>query len=211
MELREAIGIYRARRPMIVMIVGVVVAGAYLWAYFQPIRYETSTSFAVNRVNKTQTADYEFDGYYALQSADLIADTVISLLQTPSVLTEIYDQAGIDIDPASFGELTSRFTTKKFSAQNIVLTFSSATDDEAKRLAQTTAEVMRSRVDSLNRSADNLALYELAASEPVILRAKPNPVMVGLGSAFAGLILALFLVPFVNYLAPRSVEHADRH
>jgi hypothetical protein len=78
-----------------------------------------SVSFAVNRINSQSTAEYQYDGYYALQAADLFAQTVVSWFSTPSVLREVYDQASMDPEITTVSSLANRFKVKKYSAQNI--------------------------------------------------------------------------------------------
>lgn len=201
MEFRDSVSMFIRRKKLAIGIVALVIAGAYLWAYLQPVRYATSMSLSVNSINQQQTADYQFDGYYALQAADLFSQTVVSWLQTPSVLVEISERAGTTIPVTSMRSLTSRFKTKKYSSQNIVVTFAASSEDEGKRLAAAVTEVITARAQKVNRTTNNQALFELDASPPVIVRAEPDAVLIGGVSLFVGIVLALFLVPFVEYLA----------
>ncbi|MBI5404748.1 MAG: hypothetical protein HY976_00825 [Candidatus Kerfeldbacteria bacterium] len=204
MEFRDAIRTYLRRRWLGIGILILTVAGAYGWQMLQPVRYSTSMSLGVNRVNADQTPDYQFDGYYALQAADLFSQTLVSWMQTPSILVEIYDQAGLPTDVDSIRGLTSRFKTKKVAAQNVVVTYSSPTQAEAEKLATAITAVTTRLTATVNRSADNKAFFELVAAKPVIVKAKMDPVITGVAAGMVGLVLALFLVPFVAYVSAAS-------
>lgn len=204
MEFRDAIRTYLRRRWLGIGILVLTVAGAYAWQMLQPVRYSTSMSLGVNRVNADQTPDYQFDGYYALQAADLFSQTLVSWMQTPSILVEIYDQAGLPTGVDSIRGLTSRFNTKKVAAQNVVVTYSSPSQAEAEKLAMAITSVTTRLTATVNRSADNQAFFELVAAKPVVVKAKMDPVITGVASGMVGLVLALFLVPFVAYVAEAS-------
>ncbi len=202
MELRDSLALWSRRWGLGLTIILLVVVAAYLWSYLQPTSYTTSISFAVNRVNKEETVDYQYDGYYALQASDLFSETVVSWLQTPSVLVEIYERAGLSKTPnASISSLTSRFKTKKFAAQNIVVNYSSPTSEEASKLATAMTEAITDRTATANRTAQDKALFEVQAARPVIVKVEANPILIGAVSLIVGMALAVFLVPLVEYLS----------
>lgn len=207
MELRDSLALFSRRRGLGMAVILLVMVAAYLWSYLQPTSYITSISFAVNRVNKEETVDYQYDGYYALQASDLFSETVVSWLQTPSVLVEIYERAGLtNASNASIRSLTSRFKTKKAAAQNIVVSYSSPTSEEASKLATAMTETITDHTATANRTAQDKALFEVQAARPVIVKVEANPILVGLASLIVGIALAAFLVPLVEYLsaAPRQ-------
>ncbi|MBI4093234.1 MAG: hypothetical protein HY420_04895 [Candidatus Kerfeldbacteria bacterium] len=202
MELRQSFFLFKRRLRLSLIIFTLIVGGTFAWAYGQPPHYTTSLSLSVNRVNKESTSDYQYDGFYALQAADLFAQTVVSWLQAPPVLVEIYEQAGLT--PPTVGSLrrlTTRFKTKKYSAQNIVVTYSSATADEASKLAAELTKNMQQRAEAANRTADGKTIFEIQSTKPVIIRAQPNPLLLGAVSVLVAVTLLLFLVPLVEYLA----------
>jgi len=201
MEFRDALQTYGRHRFLGIAIVVVTVAAAYLWSALQPIRYSTSMSLGVNRANKDATSDYQYDGYYALQAADLFSQTLVSWMQTPSILVEIYRQADLPTDEDSIRGITGRFKTKKVAAQNVVVTYMSPTEEEAERLANAMTKVTSELTKDVNRDANNQSLFELRSATPVIVRAKIDPVLLGIASVVIGIVLAMFLVPFVTYLA----------
>lgn len=200
MELRDYLKVYWAQRWFILAMVVVATVGAYLAAATQPTRTGVSISFAVNRVNKEVTPDYQYDGYYALQAADLFAQTVVSWFSTPSVLQEIYMKANLDPEIQSVDSLPSRFRVKKYSAQNIVVRFTERNDDRAKKLAAAMDDVMTERSSQLNRSADNKSLFEVVASSPVVAPSHPNPWLYASAAIVLSFGLALMTAAARHYL-----------
>ena len=59
----------------------------------------------------------------------------MSWLLTPSVLLEIYEFADTDPEISSLEEISSRFKTKKYSPQNIVVRYKERDYDTADKIA----------------------------------------------------------------------------
>lgn len=200
MELRDYFKIYWAQRWFIVAIVLIATVTTYVLVATRPVRSGVSTSFAVNRINKEVTPDYQYDGYYALQAADLFAQTVVSWFRTPAVLQEMYQRANLDPEIQSVDSLPTRFRVKKYSAQNIVVRFSESTNDRAKRLSVAMGEVLTARAEELNQTADNKSLFAIAASKPVIAPDQLNPWLYAAAAFVLSGGLALLMAAFRHYL-----------
>lgn len=200
MELRDYLKIYWQQRGMIVGISLVAAIAAYVTAAVQPTRYAASESFAVNRVNKETTDQYQYDGYYALQAADLFSQTVVSWFSTPSVLQEIYTAAAINPDIRSVNTLPSRFKVKRYSAQNIVIRFSESTRERADKVVVAMRQVMEERARSLNRTAEGKSIFEIVGTAPVIAPAQPNPWVYGSMALILGFFFSLFVAAARHYI-----------
>lgn len=172
---------------------------AVLFSYSRQTTYTSSISFAVNRINKQETQYYD-DSYYGIQAADLFSQTVISWFMTPSVLLEIYDQSGVDPKITTIEKFTSRFKTKKYSAQNIVVKFTERDRETAEKISDAAVLVMESKAADLNRSANNKALFEIVAAKPVIVENRINIYLVGAIGLVVGFLLSIVLVYLKEYL-----------
>lgn len=193
MELRDYISIYWRQRWLIVIIMIIATATTWIVAASQPTRFGSSQSFAINRINRDTTSDYQFDGYYALQAADLFSQTVVSWFSTPSVLQEVYQQANLDPEIDSLSSLPSRFKVKKYSSQNIVVR---VTERDNARLTKVTAavkQVMEQKAAQLNQDPNGKSQFTIVGSAPVMAPIRP---MVWLAS-FVALILSFGLSLFV--------------
>ncbi len=201
------------RRPVPVLLVAAVVGGlvALGLGLRQPVRYQTSISFAANRLNKTSSTEYQYDGYYAIQAADLFSQTVVSWFSTPSVLIEVYDRAGLKSSPDSLTSLSRRFKTKKYAAQNIVVTFSEESRERAEKVAAAVTVTMQERAASLNQTADRQAFFEIVGSTPVIVEAKANLPVQTLAGLVAGFLVALALLSLVAYVKALPADSGYAH
>jgi len=203
MELRESLILFKRRWKLSAALFVIVIGGAFAWSYLRPQYYTTSISFAVNGATAVQTTEYQYGGYYALQAADLFSQTVVSWFKTPSVLVSIYNRAGIPSRFDTLQNLTSRFKTKKYSAQNIVVMYSSPTESEGRQVAAALAAEISARTSDLNQVAADKPQFEVVSGSPVIVLAKPNPVLIGIASFIVALTLLVFLVPLVEYLSTK--------
>ena len=113
MELFEY---HRILRRFVAVVVGVTLlgslAGFLASAFLQDVVYDTSISFAVNRTSRQETTDFQFDGYYAIQAADLFSKTIVSWFSTPSILLEMYRNAGIEPTIGSIDSFSNAFKTR---------------------------------------------------------------------------------------------------
>jgi uncharacterized protein involved in exopolysaccharide biosynthesis len=182
-ELRDYLRSYWKQRWLIGGLVAVTMIVTYATAAVQPTKYAVTQSFAINRADKQSTPDYQYDGYYALQAADLFAQTVVSWFQTPPILQQIYTSANLDIEAQTANDLPARFKVKKYSAQNIVVRFQESTPERAKTLAAAVKKDLEQRSEGLNQSADGHSVFTIVGQEPTYNDARP-PMALLLSAAF---------------------------
>lgn len=157
-----------------------------------PSRVKVSMSFTIAQQARQETSDYSYDGYYALRASELVADTMISWLTTPSVVKEIYGLAKIPMTDAEIDALAGRmFRGKKFSSQNVVVSFAVADRDTAEKLYQALALSLSGRARSLVLSPDQETLFLVAVSEPVIAETDVPPKRAALAGLFVGAFIGL--------------------
>lgn len=194
------ISMYTQYRWLILGITLVGLVATVVFSLLEKPYYDTSISFSINQTNKQDTADYQYDGYYAIQASDLFSQTVMSWFLTPSVLLEIYQGAGIDPQISSIDEITSRFKTKKFSPQNIVVRYKERDRETAQKIAAAIVNVIEERAAASNQSSDNKSLFEVKGGEPVIVERQPNVLLnTGIGLV-ASIVLSLIAAYSIGYL-----------
>lgn len=194
------------RRYRVHVIVATLVAAlaGYLGAAARPVTVDTSVALQVNRINKQQTQYYD-DSYFGIQASDLFSQTVISWFLTPSVLKEIYDLAEVEPNITSLEGLAKRFSTKKYSPQNIVVRFRERDEATAKKLADAMVTVVQERAQKINTTADNKALFEITAGQPVTVQTDPQKELAALLGAIVGLGLSVLFVFAREYLREPNV------
>lgn len=173
-------------------------------AVLSPTTFDTSISFSVNRINRQETKEYQFDEYYALQASNLFAETVVSWFATPSIVQEIYERAAVDPRIRSIDELASRLKTRKPSSQNIVVRFREEQREDAAALVAALTDIAEERTAALNQSADRKALFELVTAKPVIVERRPNVLLAAAAGLLAGLFISSLLVSLAAYLKPST-------
>lgn len=200
MELRDYIKVYWNQRWLIALIVLVTTGVALVVAGTRPERTGVSVSFAINRTNREVTTQYQYDGYYALQAADLFAQTVVSWFSTPSVLLEVYQQGNIDPAIQSINSLPARFSVRKYSAQNIVVKYTESDTTRAEKVAASMKTVMESKASKLNQTSDGKSLFEIVGGTPVIAPSKPNLGLIAAVAVVLSFAVGLFVAATRHYL-----------
>jgi capsular polysaccharide biosynthesis protein len=199
MVLKEYLNVVKKYLVLVVAIVLVSALASFFLSFYRPITYDASISFAVNRINKEKTPDYQYDGYYAIQASDLVSQTVVSWFATPSVVLEIYNQAGLSPAFESLDKFATLFHTKKYSGQNIGVKFNMADKLSAEKISNAAVTLIADKVANLNKNSDNQALFEIVASPPVIVENKANALLITLIGLVTGLILGLLLVYVIDF------------
>lgn len=187
-------------RYYVLALVAVAAGVAWFVSWSANPHYAASLSLTVNRVNKKTTADYEYDGYYAIQASDLVAQTVLSWFLTPSTLLEFYERAGIDAHITSLSGAVSRFRARKYAAQNIVVQFSDPERDRVEKLAIAIGEVVQERGEALNKDAEGKAIFDVVPAKAVIVERRPNVPLTVAAAAVIALLIGLVSVAAVSYL-----------
>lgn len=159
-----------------------------------PPRVRVSMAFTIAQQARQETTEYSYDGYYALRASELVADTLLSWLSTPAVMKEVFAQADVAKTDAEIDAAAGRFfRAKKFSGQNVVVTFSAPDADMAERLSRALAAVLPERARGLVRSPKQDSLFLVSASAPVLARTEVAPKRAALAGAFVGAFLGLAL------------------
>ncbi len=204
MQFLDSISLAWRYRWLILAVILIPTILAVTFAATRPVSYSTSIAFTVNRINKQDVKEYQYDGYYALQASDLFSETVVSWFLTPSVIVEMYDAAGVPANVQDLSSLTARFKIKKYSSQNLVVTFTSATQPDAEKLAAAVVKTVEDKASQLNQSADRKALFEVVGSKPVTVERSRQVPLVGLVGFIFGTFLAALLTGLLGALRGRT-------
>ena len=174
---------------------GAVLAAAV--ASYAPPVTKASVSLTVIPQMRQETADYAYDGYYAIRAAELVSDTLIGWIATPSAIKEI-----LIAESGSFNEADAMtgagrmFRARKLSPQNVVVTFSAMDESAAARRAEAVTQVLSTRASGLAVSAEGDPLFHVAAAAPVVAKV-PRSLA---AAAAAGLLIGAFLGFALAYL-----------
>ncbi len=195
MELKEYIKIIKKKAKLILTIGVVVAVSALLFSVFKPIKYETSLSLFINKNKTQQTDDFKYDGYYALQAGEVIADSVQQWLKSPETVDAIYQKARIDPSFKNIKSYTKKFNAKKMSAQYVEVKFESDSKEEAGKISSAVAEVIKDKIKNLEENSEEELSFSIESENPIIVESKPNVFL----NAIIGLVSGLFFGVFIAF------------
>ena len=193
------IKIINLNKIKIIAIALVVGISAVLIAKFLPVKYDASVALNVIRVNREETGDYQYDGFYAIQASNLFAETIVSWLETPAVVKEIYEQSGKKDAVLSLSDFAGAFKAKKLSSQNITVKFSSKTEEEAKMLASSLVSVVAKKSQASLETSKKEAVFEIKSADPVIVKRTYDAAITFFAGLITGLALGILWAAGKNY------------
>ena len=199
MTFFQFVKIIRQRFISIISIAIIVAIASVLIIKALPQKFDASVSLNIARVNREETPDYQYDGFYAIQASNLFADTVISWLETPATVREIYQQSGVDTNAMSLSAFSSRFSAKKMSSQNVVVRFSSKNEQEMKKMSASLVSIISKKAQDSLQTAKNQPVFELKAADPLIVRREYDAALVALAGFLTGLVLGVLWALGKNY------------
>ncbi|MDD5039738.1 MAG: hypothetical protein PHY34_01180 [Patescibacteria group bacterium] len=202
-------GIFLRFKWVIIATTAVAIGAAVISSLVKPVEYDTSLSFSINRINRQDTTEYQYDGYYAIQAADLFSQTVMSWMMTPSVLLEIYERATIDPRISSTEQFTSRFKVKQYSPQNIAVRFRERDRATAETIAAAITQTVEERATAAVQTADQKAFFQVIGAKPVIVEKRPALWFNAAIGLFAGLIVGVTASYSIAYLKTGRVSTAN--
>lgn len=201
MDIRSHAAILNNSRWFILVVTVLVGVAALLFGLFQPLVYKGFTSFEVRSVTQPPTEEYQYGGYYEIKAAEVYTQHLMSLVRTPAVVEEIYQNAGQGYEIDNINRFTNRFQAKQYSARNFSVSFTDRNKETAERLAQAVAAVVELRATQTD-SVGEESRFEVIALNPVVAPSQYNPWAVTVVGALAGLIFSVLLVYLREYFRP---------
>ena len=182
MKLREHLQLLSRFRWMILgcgLAFGILAGVVVVWT---PSQYRISLSFTITQTAPQETADYQYDGYYAIQSAQLVGDTVASWLRTPVVVFNIYERAQSPAPSQSLSRLTARFRTTNAAPQQVLVTFADSSEETGRLLAEAIVdesfkgdEGRKNELKTAMTIALGITAKKLASGDKLELKIEPLP------------------------------------
>lgn len=202
MELREHISFFWKKKTSVILVALVTLFVSLVVLSLRPVQYDASLSFSINLQVRQQTPDYQYDDYYAIKSAELVGDTIMSWFVTPAVVADIYGRSGVEVKEGFLSQFSGFFHAKKYSAQTIAVSFHYPSSAAAEELSQSVIDVVEERAAELNNvSNGSAATYLVTSDEPYIVERQKPFLLVGIVAFFTGLIAGLAAVYTRHYLA----------
>ncbi len=194
MELKEYLKNIRKNFKLILSVAVITGISAFLFSVAQPLKYEVSLSLFINKDKTQETDDFKYDGYYALQASEIIANSVEQWMKSPEVVDAIYQEAGIGYDFKSFKNYVKKFTVKKMSAQYIEIKFKTNSEEDAKKISAAVVKIVESKIKALGENSEQELSFSVENKNPIIIKSRPNAFLNLIIGLISGFVLGIFVV-----------------
>ncbi|MBI4175495.1 hypothetical protein HY523_02655 [Candidatus Berkelbacteria bacterium] len=136
------------------LILSMILGGGGLWliAQSKPITYTAVSSLSlVKQPEPTSVADpaYQFDNFYALQSAQTLSQMMVGWIADPVAVTQIYTAATVKLPAGSISSYERLIRYKVLPGGTLEILVTAEMADEAERLANATTTMIEDRLDTL--------------------------------------------------------------
>jgi len=193
MELREYYKIIKSNISIVIYTVIIFVVAAYIWSNKQGESYLASLNLNISRTETQNSADYRYDQFYRLQADEKFAETIAEWLKSPGVALEIQNKAGLNTNSKTMRDLSKSFRAEKISPEMVSVKYTSASEDEAKKISGAVGSIIDEQVKSLNEQARDPLWFKILPADFVAVR-NTQDLRIILSAAFiAGLFLGILL------------------
>lgn len=195
MEIKDYIRFLAKNYILIIAITLLFAVATYIISVIRPDTYQSSASIEVTRFESEPQTDvpyYQYDNYYAYQTASVASDNMIGWASSAATTAEIYKRAGYDIPSVSLKELAKTFTAVKDVSTSAVISLSYSSSDQEKsaRMIETATKVLKEKVEAYNKVTDQNT-FTVQTSTPVTIAAPKMEALNTVIAAFIGFLIAL--------------------
>ena len=201
MELRQYAKLIKAQKKMIFATTLVTACAASVFSIYMPASYQTSVSLFITKNGTQDSQEFKYDGYYALESGEIVADNIEKMLQSPQLVEKIYGASGIDPDFKNLKAYKKEFTAKKMSNSYVEVTFETGSRDDAIRLSESLSNIVDEELTKASDDSQQEISFTIGENEPVILESRPDVRMNFLIGIVSGLFLGVFIAFLKKYLS----------
>lgn len=201
MELKEYFKIIEKDKRVIIKTTILTLAFAIAFSYLQKTSYESSVSLFIIKNGTQSTDEFKYDGYYALQSGEIVADNLEKMLQSPQVVSEIYQTANIDSNFDKIKKYKKSFTVHKMSNQYVEVSFNSETRENAEKISKSITKTVQQKMEQAKSSSEDEVSFSIENNAPVIVEKKPDIALNSLIGIFSGFFLGVIIVLIKKYFA----------
>jgi len=173
---------------------------ALIFSLTRDISYDTNLVLSVYRVNKQDTKDFQYDNYYAIQSSELVGNSIVGWLETPNVIYEIYDRADLTIQSEEAKKFIKKFRAKQISSHSVNIAFNQADRESSEKIAGSLVDVIKEKVSGVEiTDNNNNNSFEVSASDSIISEKKYDPILLTIIGLITGLFVGIGLSFIFQY------------
>lgn len=208
MELKEVFQIIKRKLFLLALIVIVIVGAVGYWSIKQKEGYETSSIITVQG-NRETSSQYQYGGYYSIQSSDLFINTILGWVSSQNFVADVYKNSNIEFDNNKIKSLSKNIYARKIPPQNIELIVTESSRETSGKISQNIIDLIKEKTGAVSLVANSAANFEIISSDPITIPVKPNLPFNIVASLIVALALGVFMVFFIEYLSP-TVNNTQR-
>jgi capsular polysaccharide biosynthesis protein len=200
MELREYFRMVGKHSAIFLIIVILATLAAFVFTKLQPDSYLGSTTLTVNKGSSYKQKDvpfYLFDNYYNVQSSGLFSQIVVNWFESPSLVKEIYDKAGVPLPNVKQSDMSKIFKAVREEPATINLSVIDADKETVSKLINAASSVIQEKTDDLGKNSESF--YEISKFPSLVTSNNPNIVLNTFIGLIAGLLLGVIFTLGIEY------------
>jgi len=201
MELKSYLKVIKSEKKMIIAFTLLTAIFAWIFSVYMPAKYEASVSLFIAKNGAQTTDEFKYDGYYALQSGEIVANNVEKMLQSPQVVEKIYGASGVDSDFKNIKSYKKEFTAKKMSNSYVEVSFRTANRQDAEKLAAALTQTVNEQLKQSGDRSQNEIAFSVENNRPIVIEDKPDATMNLLVGLLSGAFLGVFAAFLKKYFA----------
>lgn len=200
MEIKEYWNIIKRDRYFLLGVVMAVIGLSFAYFFLRPEKYQASLILNITRTGTQAAQDYRFDDFYRLQADEKYAETIVEWLKSPRVVSDIYQEAEIEVSNLSLRQLSRAFEVDKLSAQVVSVGFAFSDERKARDVCLAIVNIVEKNTQELNAEQKNATWFKIISQEPVIVRQVFSGMTVFVASFLVGFFLGFWLVMLRHFL-----------
>lgn len=165
-DLHSYIILLKRRLPIILLISVVAALVAYGVAARVKPEHIVHFSYTVSLAQRDVSADFRFDGYYALQATDLFSATLAGWMKTPEHVVEAYREAGLTLPSTDARDIVKAVDVTRSGPQLVQVAVKSESKIQAEALAQGLRSVIERQVATYHDKGVPAVAFTVVADTP---------------------------------------------
>lgn len=199
MELKEYTKIIKNNLKLIFVTALITSFSAFLFSSLQPVKYETSLSLFLSKDKSQMTDDFKYDGYYALETSGIIADSIVQWIKSPELVNSVYQKAQIDGNFKNLKSYAKKITAKKMSPQYIEVKFETNNINQADKISTAIIDKINNKIQSIKKDSEGEIAFLISNENPITIKKEQNIFLNSIIGLISGIILGIFFVFFKRY------------
>lgn len=196
MNLKEFIAIILKSKSVILAVIILTIISVFFIKIIEPSKSVIYLDVEIKRINQPNTAEFQYDQYYAIQASSMVTDIVNNWFKNQNFQNEIMRE--IVFNNQTGQNLNNYVVSHKLSNQNLEIKVLTSNPETTNQIAKKISGVIQSRVKNLNFEVNNDPAFRADVQQTKAQKVSKNFIILFFASLVTGLILGIFLV-LVNH------------